>query len=397
MNFWTRGVDKYTASSSALQSVVKEVTAGAASQTDKAKKLYDYVQKIENTDFALDGQPGMGTGVVPAGRVDQLITEKKGESNQIAYLFLALARAAGLNARPERIASRSHRIFSPQFRQTNQLDTVVIALNLDGKDVTVDPGSPRAPFGTLHWAHSAATGLAMNGGKVDTVLTPPQKGTDNAVLHVGSLNVDQQGAVSGTLKVAYVGQEALRLRQVAVRSGNDTVGDELNRELSAQAPEGFTIKLDHIAYLDEPAKQLLAVVNITGALKQEEGRFAIPRSFFHSRAHNPFPENSERKLAIDVRFPEVVQEKITYVLPSGFGLSGKPEDAKLNWEALGYSSTITPDKNGVTVSRTFARGFTLMEAEKYTPLRDFYDRAAENDQKPVKVGPGVQASNAASR
>lgn len=393
MSFWTRGVDKYAASSPALQAAVKEVTAGAGSQTDKAKKLYDYVQKIENTDFALDGQPGTGTGVVPGGRVDKLITEKKGESNQIAYLYLALARAAGLNAQPERIASRSHRIFSPQFRQTSQLDTVVIALNLDGKDVTVDPGTPRAPFGTLHWAHSAATGLAMNGGKVDTVFTTPQKGTDNAVLHVGSLNIDHQGAISGTLKVAYVGQEALRLRQIALRSGNDAMAAEVNRELSGQTPDGVTIKLDHIAYVDEPGKQLLAAVKVAGALRQEGGKFVIPRSFFNARARNPFPDDKERRLAVDVHYPEVVQEKITYVLPAGFGLNGKPEDAKLNWEALGYSSTVTPEKNGVTVSRVFARGFTLLEAEKYTPLHDFYDRVAESDQKQLTVSAGVQASN----
>jgi hypothetical protein len=394
MSFWIRGVDKYTASTAVLQSVVKELTTGAANQTDKAKKLYEYVQKIENTDFALDGQPRARTDSVPGGRVDKLITEKKGESNQIAYLYLGLARAAGLNAQPERIASRSHRIFSPHFRQTNQLDTVVIALNLDGTDVTVDPGTPKAPFGTLHWAHSATTGLAMIGGKVDTVFTTPQKGTDNAVLHVGSLSVDSQGAVSGTVKVAYIGQEALRLRQIALRSGNDALAAELNRNLSAQIPEGITIKLDHIAYVDNPGKQLLAVVNVSGALKQDGGRFEIPRGFFQARERNPFPEESERKLAVDVRFPEVIQEKIAYVLPAGFGLIGKPDDAKLNWEALGYSSTITPDKNGVTVSRVFARGFTLLEAEKYTPLHDFYDRVAEADQKPLKVSAGVQASNA---
>jgi hypothetical protein len=393
MGFWTRGLDKYTASTPAVQAAVKEVTAGASSQTDKAKKLYEYVQKIENTDFELDGQPGTGSGVVSGGHVDKLISEKKGDSNDIAYLYLALARAAGLNPRPERIASRSHRIFSPQFRQSNQLDTVVIALNLDGKDVTVDPGSPKAPFGTLHWAHSAATGLAMNAGKVDTVLTPPQKGTDNQVLHVGSLNVDQQGAVSGTLKVAYVGQEALRLRQIALRSGNDAMTAEVSRELSGQALEGITIKLDHVAFVDDPGKQLLAVVNVSGTLKKEGGRFEIPRSFFRTHERNPFPEDSERKLAVDVHYPEVIQEKITYVLPAGFGLSGKPEDAKLNWEALGYGSTITSDKNGVTVSRVFARGFTLLEAEKYTPLRDFYDRVAETDQKPLRVGSGAQASN----
>lgn len=394
MSFWAHGLDKYTAATPTLQNLVKELTAGSNSQLEKAKKLYEYTQKIQNADFALDGQPENGSDVIPAGRVEKVITDKKGDSNEIAYLYLALARIAGLNVRPERVASRSHRMFSPQFRQPNQLDTVLIVANLDGKEFTLDPGSPMAPFGTLHWAHSATSGVAMNGGKVEIVLTNPQKGTDNAVLHVGSLNVNEKGAITGMLKVAYLGQEALLLRQIALRSGPDAVAAAVNHDLAGQTPKGITVKLDHLAYLDDPNRQLLAVVNVSGTLKQEGGAFVLPRSLFGAHERNPFPEDKDRKLAVDVHYPEVVQEKISYVLPAGFGLSGKPEEAKFNWDAAGYSSTVAPEKNGVTVSRVFARGFTLLEADKYAPLREFYDRVDQSDQKTVTVAAGAQASNA---
>ena len=59
--------------------------------------------------------------------------------------------------------------------------------------------------------------------KVQIVVTPMQKNTDNSTLQVGTLNITAQGAVSGTLKVAFIGQPALELRQLGLKSGADAV------------------------------------------------------------------------------------------------------------------------------------------------------------------------------
>jgi hypothetical protein len=76
-------------------------------------------------------------------------------------LYLALARAAGLNARPERIASRNRHIFAVDFLNDSQLDAVVVGITIDGKEIVVDPGEKMAPFQTLGWAHAGAGGVAL--------------------------------------------------------------------------------------------------------------------------------------------------------------------------------------------------------------------------------------------
>ena len=43
-----------------------------------------------------------------------------------------------------------------------QLDTVLVALQIEGKEILVDPGTRMAPFETLHWAHTGAGGVAMD-------------------------------------------------------------------------------------------------------------------------------------------------------------------------------------------------------------------------------------------
>ena len=98
------------------------------------------MQKIENTDSNPDGAPLTSSEWIPRGKVESILLNKKGSSNQIAFLYLALLRTAGVSARPERIASRSLRIFSAQFMDNIQLDTVLVGVKIDGKEILVDPG-----------------------------------------------------------------------------------------------------------------------------------------------------------------------------------------------------------------------------------------------------------------
>ena len=133
MSFWTKTLNGYIEGTPAIQNAVKETVSPADSQLDKARKLYAVVQKIENTDFNSDGAPLSGSEWIPRGKVESVLLAKKGSSNEIAFFYLALMRTAGIQARPERIASRSIRVFSAQYMSNIQLDTVLIELNIDGK------------------------------------------------------------------------------------------------------------------------------------------------------------------------------------------------------------------------------------------------------------------------
>ena len=260
MGYWNRKLSQYISSTSDLQNAVQQTISPSDAPLEKAKKLYAFVQKIQNTDSSPDGAPRTGSEWIPAGKVDSVLQAGKGSSNQIAFLYLALVRAAGISARPERIASRSIQIFSPQYLNNIQLDTVLIALQIDGKEILVDPGTKMAPFQTLHWAHAGAGGIAPgDGNKAEIIVTPLQKITENSTLHVGTVNVSANGAVSGTLKVAFVGQKAIELRQLGAMSGDEAVKAEINSIMVQQVPPGIHTTVDHIGYLDDPDRQLAVV------------------------------------------------------------------------------------------------------------------------------------------
>ena len=396
MGFWTKAVNQYTSSTQALQNAVRELVSPSDPPIEKARKLYEAVQKIENLDSTPDGAPLTGSEYIPRGKVDSVLLNKKGSSNQIAFLYLALVRTAGISARPERIASRSLHVFSAQYMDNVQLDTVLVALKIDGKEVVIDPGTRMAPFETLHWAHAGAGGVAMNASnKAEIIVTPLQKNTDNSTLHVGTLNLSPQGAVSGSVKVAFIGQRAIELRQLALKSGPETVKAEINKIIAQEVPAGIQASVDHVAYLDDPSRQLLAVIPVSGSFSRNaDGRIVLPRMFFEAQEKNPFPEESSRELPIDMRYPAQEQEQITYVLPAGFSLERTPPDADVKWqENAAFQLRTKVQGSSVTGARILARGFTLLDARDYEGLRDFYQKVISADQQPLVLS-ASQASKA---
>jgi Transglutaminase-like superfamily len=384
MQFWTKDLNRYIASSGIVKNSVAEMLSGSDSALDKAKKLYAVVQKLDNTDFSGDESQVNADGSVPHGKVDTVFENKKGNGNQIAFLYLAMARAAGLNARPERIVSRNRAIFSPQFLSTRQLDSVVIALTIDGKEIVLDPGEKFAPFQTLHWSHAGAGGVAMTGnGKVETIITPLALPADNKTIRVGTLAITPEGNVSGSLKVGFVGQEALYWRQQTLRTSADQVKAQLEAMLQQQVPDGIKAHVDHIAGQEYTSTQFVAVVQITGAFTGRSGaKLTLPRLFFDSKEKDPFPAGASRSLPVDMHYPAEEQEQITYTIPAGFTLEKAPEDVKLSWENnAAYQLRSKAEGNSVVSARLLARGFTLLEASDYAKLTDFYGKVAAADQQ----------------
>ena len=388
MQIWIKDVNQYTEPTNLIKSTAAEITTGLTSPLDKAKKLYSFVQSLDNVDYSRNAPPFVATDYVPHGSVETVIEQKKGNTEQMELLYLALARASGLEARPERIASRNRRLFSSQYQDTSQLDYVVIGVTVDGKELVVDPGEKMAPFQTLHWSHAAAGGVAMAAnGKVEIVITPLQLNSDNTTIRVGKLAITPTGTVTGTLKVGFTGQEALYLRQLALRTDPLTVKQQMEKMIAAQVPDGVETHIDHVAFLDDPDKQLVAVVPVSGSIADHAGNhLVLPRLFFETKEADPFPAETERTLPIDMHYPSKEEEQITYEFPAGFSLEGTPQDASWKLEEnAAYQLRSRADANSLTTVRVLARGFTILEPSEYDKLRDFYQKVATTDRQQVAL------------
>ena len=138
---WSKDVDKFAEPSSAIHDAVNGLIAPTDSDLDKAKKLYDAVQALDNTDYSRTKSASemKALKIKEAKHAQDTWQQKSGSSEDIAMLYLAMLRAAGLTAYATKVVDRDRGIFDPTYLSLEQLDSTLVAVSVGGKEILLDP------------------------------------------------------------------------------------------------------------------------------------------------------------------------------------------------------------------------------------------------------------------
>ncbi len=393
---WSKDVDKFAETSKPIKAAVDGLLAPGDSDLDKAKKLYAAVQALDNTDYSRHKSETemKQLNIKQARHAEDTWAQKSGSSEDIAMLYLALLRAAGLTAYAVKVVDRNLGVFDPSYQRLDQLDTTLVVLSSSGKETILDPGEKMCPFGTLNWRHSFARGLGQSAQGVSVSTTPEQFYKDNSVSRNADLTLDAHGGITGRIQIVMTGQEALRWRQFALRNDDTELKKSFDHdELEGTVPDGVEAHVDHFLAVDQPDVNLMAIVNVTGSLGTATAkRIMLPGLFFETRAQRPFVHEEKRLEPVDMHYAGFIKDDVTYHLPPGTSVEGAPQDASVTWQ--GHAMFLLKSKAGpgqIQIDNVLARGFTLAKPEEYQDLRGFYQKvdAAEQAQLVLSITPSV--------
>jgi len=392
---WSKDVNRFADPSKPIHEAVDGLIAPADSDLDKAKKLYKAVQALENTDYSRHKSDAemKQLNLKAAKRAEDTWTQKSGSSEDIAQLYLAMLRAAGLTAYAFKVVARNQGVFDITYLTLDQLDDTIIVLNTGGKEVFLDPGEKMCPFQTVNWRHSDAGGIRQSEKGPAADMSPVQAYPENKTLRIADVALDSHGAVTANFRVVMTGQEALRWRQAALRNDEDEVKKQFDRWLESMVPEGIEAHVDHFLALDDPDSNLIAEVKAQGNLGTATSkRLMLPGYFFETRGTHPFVAQDKRQEPVDMQYGDVVTDQVTYHLPPGFTVEGAPQDAKIAWpeHALLIDKAV-PAPGQIVIVRSLAHAFTLAKPEEYQDLRGFYQKVAAADQQQLILSATVRA------
>lgn len=377
---WSKRLDKLAESSDSIRNAAAKITAGAATDDEKALRLYNAVQALDNTTLSKGNSPG------GSATADQTFNESSGGSNDIATVYLALARAAGLQAHGMAIADRSERIFDPGLLSLSQLTAEIVVLHIKGQDVFTDPGEKFLPYGQLAWQHQLCGGLleTEQGTSIQT-LTPAGQSKDAITGRIGDLQVDANGMASGTVKLLMNGPEALKWRQLAVSAGEQETKRRLEALLSNILPAGLSEEIADLKGLNTSAGFFEVTVKVNGKIGSAEGnRIFIPAFFFSTRRDAQFTSDDQRQFPVDMHYAEQVIDSVDFHFPANYTMEGAPQPAQIPWPDHGALVIKTqPIAGGIQVKHIFARVFTMLAPQEYPGLRDFYGKVATANQQQI--------------
>lgn len=384
---WSKDKDRFADPSRTLREAVTGIVAPNDTELDKAKKIYAAVQALDNTDYSRQktASERKELKLKTIAHAEDVWKQKSGDSNDMALLYLAMLRAAGLKAWALQVVNRDRAIFDPTYLDLDQFDDTLVILETGGQQILLDPGVKLCPFQSVSWQHSDAGALRQSAQGPGFTKTPPLIYKDNSISRTGDVTIDEHGAISGYFSVVLKGQAALYWRLVALENDEAEVKKQFDRELEGMVPAGIDAHVDHFLGLDQPESFLMAVVKAQGSMGSAMGhRMLLPSFFFASRGSEPFVKEEKRQAAVDMHYAEAIVEQVTYHLPAGFTVEGTPQDTDVPWHGHAvYVVKTKPSPGQLVVARELLRGFDMAKPEEYQDLRGFYQKVATADQQQI--------------
>jgi hypothetical protein len=384
---WAKNLEETISTTGGLKKIAAELVTPGDTELRKAQKIYEAVEKLDNTRFSREKSQAerKKEKLKDIRTLEDVWKQKSGTDDDIALLYVALARAAGLKAWPAKVVDRSRAIFDSQYYSMRQLDDYVAKVTIDGKDIYLDPGQKMCPFGTMSWKHSLASGFQLTDRGAEQVITPALTYKATTLQRVADLTIEPTGEVKGTARFVMSGQDALRWRQISLENDQDEVKKEFNDSIKGEFPDGVQAEFDHFLALDDYNVNLIAVVNLEGTAATATGKHLfLPGLFFESQARHPFVAQEKRATPVDVHYAKLEQDDVTYHLPEGYTVEGVPTAANTTWNGHAELKVVSQRKSDVVeVFRTLVYNFALLGANDYPDLHDFYQKVATADQQQI--------------
>ena len=181
----------------------------------KLQKIYARVQQIRNTSYEAGKteQEQKRDKEKDPENVETIWKKQYGDGCELTWLFLALARAAGFEASGMWVSDRQNYFFSPSTMDDRRLDSNVVVVKLDGKDIFFDPGAAFTPFGMLPWTRPGSEGLKLDkDGGTWLQTTLPGQPRIRPSTRKAELKLSDTGDLEGKLTVTFTGLEASQRR-----------------------------------------------------------------------------------------------------------------------------------------------------------------------------------------
>lgn len=362
----------------------RALVTGLSAPLDKLKALYDRAQRIENLSYVPDLEPVKKKELKIKGNRSpaDVIKQNAGLRSDITRTFVALAWAAGFQADIVRVVSRDDKFFNKSILDFyGQFDRELAVVQVDGREMFLDPATPFCPMGLVHWIATDAPFIRASGPPGEIGRTPLDPAERSALRGELDLRLDGEGGLGGTASLTYTGQEALVLRLQNFGADEAGIRKILEEKMAALLPEGAKATVRAVGNMaaSEDSLRVDYDVALPGVVTAAGDRKVLPVFPFRPRWRDSFRTSSRRT---SVYFPYLALETfdIVITLPDGLTVEAAPAANQADWSFGRYSLSAAVEGTKVRIRRESTTGKCLVPPAQYPLMRGFYDKVRSSDE-----------------
>jgi len=389
-------VDGFVGKAKAMEQAVAQIVSANDPPDVKLQKIYARVQQIRNTSYELrkTEQEQKREKEKENSNVEDVWKRGYGNGRQINWLFLALARAAGFEAYEVYTSDRRNYFFNPVTMDAHKLDSDLVLVKVNGKEVFCDPGAAFTPFGLLMWPETGVPGLRLDKDGGIWIRTMLPESSTSRIVRRADLTLSETGDLEGKLTVTFTGLEAMHRRSEELHEDEADRKKTLEDEAKEYIPAASEVELTNKPDWSSSTPPLVAEfkMKIPGWVSGAGRRELLPVGIFSANEKRVF-EHAERVHPIYFEFPSQKEDDVTIFLPLGWEASSLPPAHNQDAKAAVYMLKAENDKGTLHLSRKLNLDLLLLDQKSYPALRNFFQVVRTGDEGQIVLQPiGATAS-----
>ncbi|MBX2875357.1 MAG: DUF3857 domain-containing protein [Saprospiraceae bacterium] len=356
-----------------MENQAAQLVGDAANNSEKVVKLYEGVKKIVKWNKKY-------RRFASVADVKKAINEGLGNSAQVNFALTCLLKAAGLEAYPVLVSTRSHGYINQFLPSFDQFNHVVSAVKVEDGHVILDATDPLIPANFMPQQCLNDKGFMLVGDKFAWVSLKPRDKYKLAVQ--AKFQITEDGLIKGNIKEARSGYAGHRFRQSFYSEG----GAEDYIEEYQNKVEGLTVNGHEFKNQDNIYKRAEASYDIELSDKVIATGDMI---YFSPMLHYAVEENpfklTERKYPVDFAHPYEEVYVMGFELPDGFAVEELPEvqNIMLPEKAGKFTYTVKQLENTIQLTVRFKIDNPFFNFEQYPYLKEFYNHIVEKHAEQV--------------
>lgn len=406
--YWGEEFNLATKPGSLFKAKAGELTAGASTDEEKLRRLYDFCQS-EITNYTWWRSPETQVAREKNAKEERqspkrILERRAGRWQEVNYLFAALARGAGFDVRQGRGVSKAEILKVKTAYGWAFLDRESVAVKLGDQWRYFDPGSFFTPFGMLNWRDEDTTMLRCDEDKnllFDHVAASASERTQ--VQRKGRFTLDGEGTLEGEVEERYDGHLAAARKAASADQSAEDVDKDFREELTKRLPNA---EVSEIVWSNLRTRELPLIVKYRvrapGYAEQAGKRIVLSPSFFEAGKPVVFAP-AERKFPIFFPYARAEHDDIEIVLPEGYTLDkpSAPVPVGDPTKAFGatYQLKYAPKTRTFGYQRDFAlgaNGAIGFQVASYPVLKRLFEELHNSDTHSIMLKPKTAPVEAAA-
>jgi hypothetical protein len=386
--FWNKDVEEFVGKNHGIDEILAKVVAPTDTPEQKVHKIYTFVGSLENQDYIPERskQEVKVLDLKVIKGADNVLQNHSGSHDELNRVFVSMVRTAGIPASLIWIPSRDRDIFIRQYLSTRQMAAEIAIVQLNGKDVFLDPGTKYCPYGILDWRYTGVEGLRQSPKGADIAQTPPPNYTQAVTTRMARVSLDDHGMATGTVSLMFKGSAAMHRRQEAGKTDAEGRKKLLEDELRESLPGNSEISLTNSPDWDNSETPLIAQFHVSSPFAVAAGkRLMLQQQFFQINEKPRFP-SPDRKNAIYFHVPWQEADEVHITLPPGTEVESLAPDDTVKLQYALYKvqhKQEAPDK--IFARRDMVMGQGIFTPDEYKDLKSFFDKVKADDDQPALV------------